>query len=265
MKCYTKCKDLNIIVSDGQPKPWQLMKMLESARFFSHHWPLDDSGRTFRDYADLTSDCMTFLVTSRMDIQRNLYDPNVPKCPLDIKVEGGYVGNTSLNSVATVQTKCGQSLLSNVNQVVTIDKSTRRPKPISDWWKEKYAKSGEKFTALKFNKYPKPETVEPFKIHVVRSDLDGNNHTNWSCYVRYSLDGLYYNVKQGKLHTFHDVERRGLQSMELLFLGESFDDDTLDVYVWQEEEDGYKVRVHIEKENNLIFQGTYSFFEPTLY
>ncbi|XP_053401606.1 uncharacterized protein LOC128545957 isoform X2 [Mercenaria mercenaria] len=37
---------------NGQPKPWQLMKMLESARFFSHHWPLDDSGRTFRDYAE---------------------------------------------------------------------------------------------------------------------------------------------------------------------------------------------------------------------
>ncbi|XP_053401603.1 uncharacterized protein LOC123549075 isoform X2 [Mercenaria mercenaria] len=250
---------------NGQPKPWQLTKMLESARFFSHHWPLDDSGRTFRDYAEVTSDRMTFLITSRMDIEYNLYDPSIPKSPLDIKVQGGYVGTSSLNSKTTVLTKCGQPLLSNINHVVSIDGATRRPKVLPDWWREKYAKSGAKFTSLKFEKYTKPDSVEPFIIHVVRSDLDGNNHTNWTCYVRFALDGIYHNAKHGKLDKFKDIDRRGLQSMELLFSGESFDEDKLEVYVWQEDGDEYKVRVHIEKEKNFIFQGTFSFFEQTLY
>ncbi|XP_060554438.1 uncharacterized protein LOC132715451 isoform X2 [Ruditapes philippinarum] len=250
---------------NGLPKPWQLMKILESARFFSHHWPLDETGRTFRDYAEVTSDRMTFLITSRMDIDLNLYKPSVPKCPLDIKVQGGYVGSSSLNSIATVQTKCGQQLLSNINQVVSIDRATRRPKALPDWWREKYAKSGEQFSSLKFEKYAKPDSVEPFTIQVVRSDLDGNNHTNWSCYVRYALDGAYHNAKHGKLDSLKDIDKRGLQSMELLFSGESFDDDKLQVYAWQQEGDGDQIRVHIEKDGNFIFQATLRYFEQSLF
>lgn len=241
------------------------MKLLESARFFSHHWPLDEHGRTFRDYAEVTSDRMTFLVTSRMDIERSLYDTSVPKCPLDIKVQGGYIGSSSVNSIVTVQTEQSQRLLSNVNQVVSIDRVTRRPMPFPDWWKTKYEKSARSYTSLKFEKYLKPDALEPFKIHVVRSDLDAYNHTNWTCYVRFALDGLYHNVKHGKLEMFNDIDRRGLQSMELLYAGESFDDDTLNVFVWGSEEDSYRARVHIEKDENLIFQGTFSFFKETLY
>lgn len=241
------------------------MKFLESCRFYCHHVPLDDTGRTFRDYAEMTSDRLTFLVTSCFDIELDLYNPTKPKSPLDVKVQGGYVGGSSLNSIATVLTEEGQQLLSNVNQVVSVDKSSRRPLPLPDWWKVKYGEAGKSFSALKFHKYEKPDGVSPFKIHVVRSDIDGNQHTNWSCYVRFALDGLYHNVKHKLIKHFDDVERRGLKRMELLYSGESFDDDVLDVFVWADVDDHNKICVHIEKLSQFLFQGTFTFHENTLY
>ncbi|KAL4234958.1 hypothetical protein ACF0H5_006599 [Mactra antiquata] len=240
------------------------MKLLESARYYCHHWPIDDTGRNFRDYAELTSDRMTFLVTSRMDIDRCIYDLNTPKNPLDVKVQSGYVGNSSLNSIATVQTLDGQRLLSNINQVVSIDRATRRPKQLPDWWREKYSKCGENASPLKFEKCSKPEGLVPFEIKVVRSDQDGNGHTNWSSYVRYSLDCIYHNAKHGRIDNFNDFNQLGLQSMELLHIGECFDDDLLSIYAWNKQQTQSTVCVHVEKDNKVIFQGTYTFYEELI-
>jgi hypothetical protein len=40
--------------------------------------------------------------------------------------------------------------MSNINQVVYIDPSTRKPTPLPDWWKEKYAESaiGKRFSII---------------------------------------------------------------------------------------------------------------------
>jgi len=243
------------------PKPWQLMKFLEYVRFYSHHVPLDDSKRTFRDYAEITSHTLTFLVTSSFDMDAEMYDSSIPKSPLDVKIQGGHVGNSSVNSIATIYTKDGQRLLSNVNQAVFVDKATRRPKAIPDWWKEKYAESAKNYESLKFSKIKRPEGVMPFKIHVVRSDIDANNHVNWTCYVRYALDGLYHNVKHKLINGLDDFEKRGLKRMELLFSGESFDDDVLDVFVWADLEEELRAHVHIEKNSNFLFQGSFKFQE----
>lgn len=241
------------------------MKFMESARFYSHHMPLDESGRTFRDYSELTSDRLTFLVTSLFDIDVDMYDPSKPKSPIDVMIQGGYVGSSSLNSVATVVSATGQPLLKNVNQVVSVEKSTRRPLALPDWWKEKYADFGKNFEALKFHKLEKPSSVTPFKVHVARSDIDGNNHTNWSCYVRFAFDGLWHNVKHKLIKNFEDLERRGVKRMELMYSGESFDDDVLDVFVWTDETEHHKMYVHIEKLNHFLFQGTFTFHEEPIF
>ena len=249
-----------MFIVDAQPKPYQLLKLTESARFFCHHWPLDKSGRTFRDYAQLTSDRLTFLITSKMEITEPMYNVKVPKNPLDITIQGGYVGNTSVTSIAEAFTKDGTKLLSNINQVVFVDTESRRPKQLPNWWKEKYAKSGESHNALKVDKYERPDMIEPYRIHVVRSDLDGNGHTNWSCYVRFSVDAIYNFVKNGKLLNLKDVDKRYLKLMEVMYSGESFDEDVLDVFVWSPDDSPNVAIVHIMKDSKFIFQGRYEYF-----
>lgn len=247
------------------PKAWQLMKFFESVRFYCHHVPLDHTGRTFRDYAELTTDRLTFLVTSCFDIEYDMFDASKPKSPLLVEVKGGYVGTSSVNSIAKVLTEEGQQLLSNINQVVSIDKSSRRPMALPDWWREKYGETGKDVQQLKFHKFERPEGLTAFKVHVTRSDIDGNNHTNWSCYVRFALDGLYHNVKHKLIKIMDDLEKRGLKKMELLYSGESFDDDVLDVYVWPDTEDHTRVYAHIDKLNHFLFQGTFTFHEKPVF
>lgn len=246
---------------NGKPKPWHLMTFLDSARFFAHHWPLDDNGRIFRDYAELTDDRLTFLVTSVMDIKSEMYDAKLPKSPLDVKVQGGFIGNSSLNSISTVFTSAGLELMSNVHQVVSIDRTSRRPLPLPDWWKQKYAKSAKSFHSLKFSKIEKPETIPCYDYKVARSDLDGNNHANWSVYVKFSLDALYHFSKTGYLASMPNFDSFCLQRMELLYSGESFDDDVLKVYAWEDNSVPFTVVVHIYKEDNHLFQGKFRFFD----
>ena len=236
------------------------MKLLESARYYAHHWPLDETGRTFRDYAEMTSDRMTFLVTSKMDICKSLYDPMIPKSPVDVRIKGGHIGNTSVSSIATAFNKDGIQLLSNVNQVVSVDRKTRRPIPVPDWWKTRYVKSSENHSSLRVKKLEKKEGIEPFQIRVLRSDLDGYRHVNWSSYVRFSLDALYHNIKNQMLTSFDDIDKTGLKSMELLYAGECFDGDILDIFVWEHEEMEKVACVQIYKKSDFIFQGSFEYF-----
>lgn len=237
------------------------MKFLEAARFFSHHWPLDENGKVFRDYAQLTDDRLTFLVSSVFDIKRDMYDAKCPKSPLDIRVQGGYIGSSSLNSVATVFTSTGLQLLSNVNQVVSIDKISRRPLLLPDWWKQKYAESAKQFKPLKFNQIEKPKNIPFYDYKVARSDLDGNNHANWSVYVKFALDAMYHFSKTGYLTTVPDFDDLNLQHMELMYSGESFDDDVLHTYAWEDKSTPLTFVAHIYKENTHLFQGKFSFFD----
>ena len=257
----SSCYFCLLYFSDGKPKPWHLMKFLESARFFSHHWPLDETGRIFRDYAQLTDDRLTFLVSSNFDIKREMYDAKIPKSPLDVKVRGGFIGGASLNSLAAVFTKDGLELLSNVNQVVSVDKSSRRTLPLPDWWKQKYAESAKLFKPLKFNKVETPQELPFYDYKVARSDLDGNNHANWSVYVKFALDAMYHFSKTGHLVSFSNFDELCLQKMEVMYFGESFDDDVLHVYAWEDNSSPLTIISHIYKGDKHLFQGRFRYFE----
>ena len=237
------------------------MKFLESARYFCHHWPLDDSGRVFRDYAQLTDDRLTFMVTARVDVTPAMYDAKIPKSPLDVVVQGGFIGNCSLNSLTTVVTSSGQELMSNTNQVVSIDKTSRRPLPLPDWWKEKYAESAKPHQPLKFSKIDKPENIPFYDYKVARSDLDGNNHANWSVYVKFALDAMYHFAKTGFLASFSNFDKFCLTRMDLMYSGESFDDDVLKVFSWEDESTPNTAVVHIYKDDSFLFQGKFTFFK----
>ena len=237
------------------------MKFMGSARFYAHHWPLDDTGRGFRDYAALTEDRMTFLVTAMLEMKPELYDLSVPKAPLDIILQGGYVGNSSLNSKTIVLTSTGQELISSVNQIVSIDKATRRPLPLPDWWKKKYAEKAKSSQPLKFSKIDKPENVPVYTFKVARSDVDGNNHANWSVYVRCAFDAMYHFSKTRYLSSMPDFDQLCVKRMELLYIGESFDDDVLQVNAWEDNSQALTVIVHVNKGDTLLFQGKFIFFD----
>jgi len=170
------------------------MKSLESVRYYVHHQPLDDTGRTFRDFAQLTDDCLMFLVTAEIEMAKEMFDFNIPKFPLHIAVHGGYVGNTSLNTITRIYNEEDTQLCSNTTHIVMIDKTSRRPKPLPVWWREKYSKLGnsQMHGPLVMKKFQKPDKTGSYQTNVAWSDTDTNLHTNWTSYARFMVDAAHH-------------------------------------------------------------------------
>ena len=155
------------------------MMKLFSSRIFVHHVAMDESGQIFRDFQKLTRDSMTF-VTSELKFLKPLYDLSILHKPLLVKVVGGHIGNTSLNAITIVSLESSDTeLMSNINQVVYIDPSTRKPTPLPNWWTEKYAEFAIDKSSL--------------MLH----------HANWTSYAQYAIDAAHLCSKQGSLKYFY--------------------------------------------------------------
>lgn len=244
----------------GQPKIWNMMNLVVSGRMFAHHYRLDETGKTFRDFEKLTSDCLTFLVTSEVCFTKALYDPDVPKNTLLTTIKGGYIGNTSFNSHSLLKTENSDLLISNINQVVSIDPKSRRPKPLPDWWKMKYAESAKQFQSYKLEKFPRAENTSVYHVKVAWSDTDMNNHTTWSAYVRYAKDGAHNAARTGSLPNFEENLRKGISKIQSHYLGECLEGDELVVYIWEDVGECYQLKCHIDKDKDCLFQCVISFF-----
>ncbi|XP_033733363.1 uncharacterized protein LOC117322512 isoform X2 [Pecten maximus] len=239
-----------------------MMKLMGAARFFAYSHPLDQEGRTFRDFSKMTSDRMTFMVSSEITFYKELYDFSIKKTPLRMHVIGGYIGSSSLNTITNMYDSTEKVLLaSNITQVVSIDKATRRPKPLPDWWREKYAESAKKYVSLKFDKLTRPDCASVYECHVAWSDTDAYCHTNWASYARFVVDAAHYSSRKGDLKHFDDNLARGLHRVELHYCGESFMDDTVTVYTWEDQNNSNNLYFDMCKADKSIFQCKFHFFD----
>ena len=220
----------------GQPKLWHMMNVMGAARHFAHHHPLDDTGRTFRDFLQMTDDRFTFMVTSELEYFPELYDPDIQKNNLRVHTRGGYIGTSSTNTHSDAYTCDGKTLLmKNITQIVSIDKTSRRPTPLPEWWRNKYAKAAEGQKSLRFDDFGRPESNVFCDVRrVAWSDTDAYKHTNWSSYARFCVDAAHLFSMEGKLKHFTDNIENGLQRVELTYIGECLHGDTLHIHVWED-------------------------------
>ncbi|OWF41120.1 uncharacterized protein LOC110462886 [Mizuhopecten yessoensis] len=247
---------------NGQPKLWQMMRLMGAARFFAHSHPLDQSGRTFRDFSKMSSDRMTFMISSEIIFYKELYDFSIKKTPLRMHVLGGYIGSSSLNTITKMFDSTEKVLLSSsVTQVVSIDRETRRPKPLPDWWREKYAASAKEHVSLKFDKMARPDNASSYECHVSWSDTDAYCHTNWASYARYVVDAAHHSSRKGDLPPFEENLTKGLHRIELHYCGESFMGDTLTVYSWEDQNNLNSLYFDLCKADKSIFQCKFHFFD----
>ncbi|XP_063440373.1 uncharacterized protein LOC134721359 [Mytilus trossulus] len=245
----------------GKPKLWEMMSLCSSSRVYMHHVAIDNIGSTFRDFKDLTKDHMTFLVTSQLTFSKALYNMSILNNPLLIKVQGGYIGNTSLNALTTVSLDGNSTeLMSNINQVVYIDPETRKPTPLPSWWKEKYAESAKEKSSLIIEKFKRPLKTGHQRFQVTWTYTDGYEHANWTSYARYAIDSAHLCSKEGILKQFEENIENGVSKIELHYYGESLQGEYLDIYTWEDSEDSKKLYFDISKDEKSIFQCIMYFF-----
>lgn len=248
----------------GNLNAWKLQRLLTACRIFAYHTPNESTGTTFLEYDRMTTDCYTFMASTRTVFMRSLFDlaklNRMPK--LEVLLHLGYIGMSSLNSVAQLKNRdTDEVYVENTNQVVTVSKQTRKPTPLPDWWKEQYEAAVVEDQRLIVQPITALGTVHTHSLKVAWDDIDGYHHTNYVAYIKYCFEaamdacvsGIYSKIKD-------DILQYHVKSMEIAYKGETKAADELDIETWEDENDPYQLHFIISKNGTTVFQNTVSFF-----
>lgn len=239
--------------------------MLTAVRFAAYHTHNKETGTTFLEYDKLTANTLTYMASVKTEFTRELYKlvDGLSMPTFEAELQLGYVGSSSLNSIATLKNiDTGEILATNTNQVVVVDKTTRRPTPIPDWWKDKYISFVAGNKRLIVPPLEVPEKFYTQNITVAWSDMDAYRHTNYSCYIRYCQDC----VLDGHANGYFTKYQEGfwVKSMDISYRGESMPGDQLKIKCWEEANNPYLLHFDISLKDTTIFQSSIMFFEPIL-
>ena len=208
----------------------------------------------------------TFMASTSTKYDFKLYDIDrrAPNADLKIALRLGYVGRSSLNSVAELYCgKTGSVFATNTNQVVMVDKSTRKPTTIPDWWKDKHGPLVQDGKALVVSLVDVPSVTHTYDVKVPWTDIDRYKHTNYVSYIRYcqnaALDACYADKFSRVKGDFLDQR---IESMSVCYKGECVANDLLTVHVWESPDNPFKIHFSIHKNDAVIFQNTVTLFKP---
>ncbi|XP_005094022.2 uncharacterized protein LOC101858767 [Aplysia californica] len=258
----------------ANPQAQSLLFVALSARVFMFHEPYNDAGDIFMDWARTTSDRLIFISSTEVSFSRALYDPEVKKTELDVKIKLGYVGNASVAMVTELYSPDNKDepICSQVAQTVSIDKSTRKPTPFQDWFRDKFVGRGIRDRGLVIRPFERPENAFPYELKVRWSDTDGYNHVNALKYITFAEDAVHAALVHSESgEKTHNTALRGLtedflingfKSMQISFQNESLEGENLVAYVWQpEEEDPSVVKCSIERNDQRICQLRFEYYD----
>ncbi|KAK7495668.1 hypothetical protein BaRGS_00013115 [Batillaria attramentaria] len=148
--------------------------------------------------------------------------------------------------------------------MVLIDPATRRPTPIPDDWRQHYAPLCVRHQPLIVPRQSPPQPPRPdhaYTTTVAWSDVDDNDHTNFTSYVRFAVDALHHASKTGLLDgclTKADISA-GASEVKVAYLGESGDGDVLHVHVWCQRDVDRTVVCSMDRDTEPVCQVTLSF------
>ncbi len=244
----------------------RVQKLMSMARIGAYHIPNEETGNTFLEYDKLTSGLYTFLASVQTEVSRDFYsilqEASFPK--LEMFLHLGHIGSSSLNSVCCLRDPdTGREFARNTNTVVTVDKSTRKPTKILDWWREKYESCVIGNQKLQVAPLQRPSETSNYQVKVPWRDVDGYKHTNYLSYISFSLDAAMDGLVQGRFAKFHgDIYNYHVKKLQVLYKNETLAGDLLDIGVWENEEDPYLLHFDTRKDDNTVFQCSIEFYEP---
>ena len=178
----------------GQPKIWVMMSWSTLSQMFANRQIINaETGDMFLDYISLLSDRLTFTRAAELEFTKAIYDVRIIKTPLYMKNKAGYLGRSSWSAVTEVRNKLGNLMLTTTNKMIIVDKVTRKPTSIAQWYREKH---GHKFKGkqLKFDPITRPNTFTHLSVSQVL-----NSQVMWC------ISWVFYwlNVQQWKSRWSH--------------------------------------------------------------
>ncbi|KAK7482360.1 hypothetical protein BaRGS_00026379, partial [Batillaria attramentaria] len=187
---------------------WPLSRVFEATRFFG-------LTQGMMEFASLINRHTGYFVLGGLyHFDEALWKiPRPVDIPYKVSLEAQDMGKTSVTLYSRMVNKLdGKTLATASIKLVFVDRVTRRPLPLPEWMKEKYDSTIKNRRPL-----PLPQKAPE------------------ASYVRYCCDAAQAAVRAGRLATFTpDIARYPLQTMEVVYSGESGIGDSLQVFSWQQ-------------------------------
>ncbi|XP_067658875.1 uncharacterized protein [Haliotis asinina] len=227
-----------------------------------------DNYPPFMDSDELTTDKLLFLVSGELRISSSMYNPRLPKYPAEVQSRLSSFRTSSfvLESILKVPGAPHVTASLKTNGVV-VSKSTRRPCPVPDWFREKFGELYNKDPGVTFRqvettpvKMCRGVNSNPYMLTVKSRDIDTNLHTNATLYLQYCLDALDDHLFRNKIRCELNTESLLVKSASFLHEGESEVADVLAVEFWDDETDAEMICFNILKSGISIYQARVHFY-----
>ncbi|XP_070556515.1 uncharacterized protein [Ptychodera flava] len=210
---------------------------------------------------------LRFLIGVNNHMNEKLYD--VVKCksqePVVMTICLNGVGKTSVGFHHSLCTLDNKDVLCSLDmKVVFVDKVARRPTPLPKWYREKYSPLAQGPGTVIMKELRNQGSCFTYKLKVLPSDIDIQNHVSYLHYVRYCSDCAAIAFQQRALKNFTgEFVRHRVKRMSTLYLKEANLHDELDVDVWEDEKKSDTLNFVISKDGVDVFHSLVQFYRET--
>ncbi len=213
----------------GLPNVWAISKLSEATRIAALVHP---ESAVYPEGGDKSLTAV--MSATHYEFYPIMYEQAAIRFPMKCYLTRGHIGRTSFSSI--VQFKHGDAIvMHSQRQIIVIDKKTRRPVGIPEAYRQQFGQpNGE---ALILNAVPVPKEAFKAVFCVSHSDTDVRNHASHSVYLRFCVDAAAEVTSKLKFQNFAgDMLSYKMQTLDILFQGETFAGDMIECYVWEDPE-----------------------------
>ncbi|XP_005112068.1 uncharacterized protein LOC101854131 [Aplysia californica] len=180
---------------NGHPSLFQLMKTAVIVRSIGLFCSCEGEISSMIDFSDLLNQTGStiFVAVTDFEMSRDMYNRFLVKAPLDARVSLGHVGNGSITmQIELFLPGNPQAIMTHKKKVVLVNPDTRKPMPLPEWYKQKFAGKGVlEGIPFRIEKFQRPAKTFFRRSEITWSDTDSNNHTNYASYSRLATDAIH--------------------------------------------------------------------------
>ena len=209
-------------------------------------------------------DRLIFVLMTSYDINPAFYGKEHMYNPLNTRIQFANIGRTSyqlLTSTTSAQT--GQLLHESVCHTVVVDRESRRPVPLPDYFVDHFRDTAIKVPTERVVSLSRPVNSDLVHYTVRWSDTDLYFHINQANYVKICFDAMVEVSREGKFKSFNgDLAKYWVKHFTCLYISEAKPGDILDIYSWEDNTNAMNVHAKAERAGQPIFQCSFWFTHP---
>ncbi|GFO01475.1 hypothetical protein PoB_002798000 [Plakobranchus ocellatus] len=247
-----------------------MLRVCEDSLFFGVSQPISDKkDETFLLILKLMEeDYIPFHNAHEYTMTREMYDPDIPKWPLKVKL--GYTGRHGplVNLQLHFYSAENDTLLMTRTQNITfVNIKTRRLDDLPQWFAKALDGKETAQKNVQIERMIKPDRTFTHKATILFTDTDTFQHANYLTYVRFCQRAIRQAVTENMrakqqsggaslrksgcpVKITADVLKKGVKSAKIRYFKECTIGDEVVVHVWEEDDKPFWVFFSVESETS---------------